>query len=314
MSTYYPCKILNANFNNLCYLKAIANVKDKHDRSAPSNYHWKILKCRMIIFSASSILSCPDKNDVKKIHLIFNRIGDDYDRLNSLFIKYSLIQDGEIHQVTSDVYSMCFFYTMSAKIAPLWNYVGPNYFINNRDFLKVLGPQDGIKLKLFVNDDYTILQLKPVKIHLMKSKEKFISGESITVLPSLNKAVIEEYSKSLPKTGDFKCYKDIRRHWKNIHGYRLPDEEHSYYTVRFWRGGPLTYPEVCLLRSYPIITTLPKNAENIILSKFISTIKLKMPYILGVPVTIMNDSCHHENGFDNVSKTQQISLCTPTQR
>lgn len=46
----------------------------------------------MIIFSASSILSCPDKSDVKQIHIIFNKTGNDYDRLVSLFLKFSLIQ------------------------------------------------------------------------------------------------------------------------------------------------------------------------------------------------------------------------------
>lgn len=46
MSSYYTYVVSNPNFENLGYLKAIANIKDKHDRSAPSNYHWKILKCR----------------------------------------------------------------------------------------------------------------------------------------------------------------------------------------------------------------------------------------------------------------------------
>lgn len=45
---------------------------------------------------------------------------------------------------------MCFLYTMTAKLAPVWNYLGPNYYINNRDFLKTPGPQDGIKLKITV--------------------------------------------------------------------------------------------------------------------------------------------------------------------
>lgn len=40
---------------------------------------------------------------------------------------------------------MCFCYTMSAKLAPSWNVLGYNYFINNRDFLTASGPQDGIK-------------------------------------------------------------------------------------------------------------------------------------------------------------------------
>lgn len=47
---------------------------------------------RMIIFSNSSILSCPDKFDLKKVHIIFNKMSDDYDKLNSLFVKFALIQ------------------------------------------------------------------------------------------------------------------------------------------------------------------------------------------------------------------------------
>ncbi|CAH2104788.1 unnamed protein product [Euphydryas editha] len=318
MSTYYTYEVSNPNFENLGYLKAIANIKDKHDRSAPSNYHWKILKCRMIIFSASSIMACPDKNDVKQVHIIFNKVGNDYDLLTSLFLKFSLIQDGGYHKVTTEMYSMCFLYTMSAKLAPVWNYLGPNYFINNRDFLKAFGPQDGIKLKITVDNEKTILELKPIKINFVKTKEQFSPGESIIVLPSLNKAVVEEHCEVLPKSGDFKCYKDIRRHWKNIHGYRLPEEEHSYYTVRFWRGEPLTYPDICILRSYPIITPVPKNVEKMILSKFINSLKVKISYILGFPLSISNEACLRDssecmNNEKLLSDTQAVSLCTPTQ-
>lgn len=46
----------------------------------------------MIIFSNSSILACPDKKDLKQVHIIFNKAGDDYDKLNSLFMKFSLMQ------------------------------------------------------------------------------------------------------------------------------------------------------------------------------------------------------------------------------
>lgn len=40
--------IVNADFNKLGYVIAIANISDKHDRSTPSDYHWKILKCRYV--------------------------------------------------------------------------------------------------------------------------------------------------------------------------------------------------------------------------------------------------------------------------
>ncbi|KAH9643083.1 hypothetical protein HF086_018436, partial [Spodoptera exigua] len=82
----------NPDFNKLGYIMAVANINDKHDRSTPSDFHWKILKCRMIIFSNSSILACPDKRDVKQVHIIFNKTGDDYDKLISLFLKFSLMQ------------------------------------------------------------------------------------------------------------------------------------------------------------------------------------------------------------------------------
>lgn len=46
----------------------------------------------MIIFSKSSILACPDKKDIKLVHILFNKVGDDYDILNSLLLKFSLLQ------------------------------------------------------------------------------------------------------------------------------------------------------------------------------------------------------------------------------
>lgn len=45
------------------------------------------------------------------------------------------------------------------------------------------------------------------------------------------------------------------------HGYRLPEEEPKYYLVRFWRGEPLTYPDICLTTNYPNIIPIPKNVE-----------------------------------------------------
>lgn len=55
----------------------------------------------MIIFSNSSILACPDKNDVKQVHIIFNKFGDDYDKITSLFMKFSLSQVSNLMNVHS---------------------------------------------------------------------------------------------------------------------------------------------------------------------------------------------------------------------
>ncbi|KAJ0181754.1 hypothetical protein K1T71_002476 [Dendrolimus kikuchii] len=300
----------NPDFEKLGYVVATANLNDKHDRSAPTDYHWKILKCRMIIFSNSSILACPDKQDVKRVHIIFNKLSDDYDKLNSLFTKFCLMQNGSIQKTTPDIFKMCFEYTMTAKIAPNWNTLGTNYLINNRNFLTCNKPQDGLEYHILCNESVTTLKLKPIKIIFLRSRDEFIPGEWIRVLPSLNRATIEDRCQRLPEYGHFKSYKDLRRHWKNIHGYRLPEEEcQSYYMVRFWRGDPLTYPKICILGEFPIITPVPKHTENVVLSNFIQCLKHNFSAVLGQRMIIESSMPEVSLGFPD---TQEVSLCTPT--
>ncbi|XP_075991513.1 uncharacterized protein C18orf63-like [Anticarsia gemmatalis] len=309
--------ISNLDLNNFGYIVAKANICDKHDRSTPSHYHWKILKCRMIIFSNSSILASPDKQDIQQVHVVFRKSGDDFDKLNSLFMKFSLVQDGAIRTTTPDIFQMCFHYTMGAKIAPIWNTIGENYLVNNRDFLLTKGPQDGVRYNVLVdgtNKHVLTLDIAAVKINLMNNNEIFSPGEWIRVLPSLNKATVDEYYEAFPTISKFRCYKDLRRHWKNIHGYRLPEEEGSYYSIQFWRGEPLLYPKLCVIRNFPIITPTPKNLELTIVQRFLSCLKNKMSNILDMVgatwLCIQNVEEKVPSGF---SDTQAVSLCTPTQ-
>ncbi|KAI5641570.1 hypothetical protein NE865_06327 [Phthorimaea operculella] len=275
----------------------------------------------MIIFSNSSILASPDKNDAKQVHIIFNKVGDDFDKLNSLFLKFSLAQEGAIRKVTPEIFQSCFQYTMTAKLAPLWNTLGYEYLINNRDFLTATEPQDGLKWRVCSKDDMTTLELKPVKIHIIRTDEDFHPGEWIRVLPSLFKATINDCFDSLPPSGSFKSYKDLRRHWKNIHGYRLPEEEGSYCSVQFWRGEPLTYPKICVVRNFPIITPVPKNAEKVVLARFLSCLNNKMSHMLGIPLTIVQKNQEETRvapqsagaASEGFNETQAVSLCTPTQ-
>ncbi|XP_053606156.1 uncharacterized protein C18orf63-like [Plodia interpunctella] len=315
---YYNFQFKNPDFDTLGYIIGTANFDDKHDRSAPSDYHWKILKCRMIIFSSSSILACPDNRDLKRVHIIFNKKADDYDKINSMFCKYSLTHDGDVKASTAELFQMCFQYTMSARMAPIWNTLGSNYLINNRDFLTTKGHQEGLKYQIKSNDQTTCISLKPIKIILHQVDVEAKPGEYVRVLPSLNKATVEDCCSSLPKSGSFKSYKDLRRHWKNIHGYRLPEQESSfYYLIQFWRGDPLTYPKHCVMRNFPTVTPVPRSTEKIILSRFISCLNIKFLNLLGHPLSIeQNDgviSNRNRVVDDNVVETQNVSLCTPTQ-
>lgn len=49
MSTIgFEINIENPPFETLGYVIAVANLNDKHDRSTPSDYHWKVLKSRYL--------------------------------------------------------------------------------------------------------------------------------------------------------------------------------------------------------------------------------------------------------------------------
>lgn len=50
--------VVNPDINKLGYIIAIANIRDKHDRSAPSHYHWKILKCRFVYLMNVKLFIC----------------------------------------------------------------------------------------------------------------------------------------------------------------------------------------------------------------------------------------------------------------
>ncbi|CAB3231171.1 unnamed protein product [Arctia plantaginis] len=309
--------IASLDLSKFGYVIAKANICDKHDRSTPSHYHWKILKCRMLIFSSSSILASPDTEDLQQVHIVFSKSGDNFDKLISLFLQFSLIQDGGIRTTTPEIFQICFRYTMNARIAPLWNTLGENYLINNRDFLITKGPQDGVSYNVLVNDKNILsMEIKAVKINLLNT-ETFMPGQWIRVLPSLNKAMIEEHYETLPQISKFRCYKDLRRHWKNIHGYRLPEGEGFYYSIQFWRGEPLLYPRICVIRNFPIITPTPQSLEKVIVQNFLNCLNLKMSNFLGAAITLQNVEDGNDNDLDSNKHyspdTQAVSLCTPTQ-
>lgn len=64
-------------------------------------------------------------------------------------------KDSGIRTTTPEIFQICFRYTMIARVAPLWNTLGENYLIKNRDFLTTKGPQEGISYNVLMNGKTT---------------------------------------------------------------------------------------------------------------------------------------------------------------
>ncbi|XP_041376939.1 uncharacterized protein C18orf63-like isoform X2 [Gigantopelta aegis] len=179
--------------------------------------------------------------------------------------------------------------------------------LQGRDFLTNTGYANAVNMNLVVNKDELFLSIlasavrfPPLQLdHLcldqsemdsiLHSPEEKLHHVSITdcwchVLPSMKRGRIFSVSRGVPDSGPFKCYRDFKRHWKNMYGYRLPetDEDFFYYEVTFRASGcgkMFTYPGVCLRAMN--IQRIPRVDCKPILVEFLQDLHSKMPSVCG---------------------------------
>ncbi|VDI51369.1 Hypothetical predicted protein [Mytilus galloprovincialis] len=93
----------------------------------------------------------------------------------------------------------------------------------------------------------------PCYNNFLQNKSAIIHQHSIPmvwchILPSMKKGTIVNITHELPDDGPFRSYKELKRHWKNHYGYRLPEEEEGmiYYQINFRPLGERLF-------SYPLL-------------------------------------------------------------
>ncbi|XP_052133135.1 uncharacterized protein C18orf63-like, partial [Frankliniella occidentalis] len=120
--------------------------------------------------------------------------------------------------------------------------------------------------------------------------EMCIGQPWVHVLPSLKRGLIVGISKTLPEETPFRRYKDLRRHWKNMYGYRLSEEPADMYCSVYFRalgGVPMTYPWPCLTPRMPSgLRCL--DVQAVVLS-FLADVALRMPTVCGEPSPVAVD-------------------------
>ncbi|XP_066603607.1 uncharacterized protein [Prorops nasuta] len=79
---------------------------------------------------------------------------------------------------------------------------------------------------------------------------KSFCSQWVYVLPSMKKGRVLSISKQLPPQSIFADYTQLRRHWKNMYGYRLPTTADNilFYEIQFPVPNPYSfiYPHICL--------------------------------------------------------------------
>ncbi|XP_046828623.1 uncharacterized protein C18orf63-like isoform X1 [Vespa crabro] len=277
---------------------------------AKSNYHWQTLKCRLIIHILPEIIASPIPGTDNSISIItsneFLETGKLQKTLRTLNMLFKSPQT-----VTVEGYIVCLNYTIECKLAPMWNKVG-QYYIQGKHFYTSMQEMNALKLQISINDGNVLFKFQPRKLkipfiqledfYLLRSSildflidnNGFINltefSQSVYVLPSMSMGKVISVVKKIPSSCPFKDYEQMRRHWKNMYGYRLPKTPEGiiYYNIKFSSPGVnhFTYPSTCV--ALKPLQLFPSNDNEYIISQFIDDIRKTISEICGKKLQLLS--------------------------
>uniref|UniRef100_A0A8C4R747 DUF4708 domain-containing protein n=1 Tax=Eptatretus burgeri TaxID=7764 RepID=A0A8C4R747_EPTBU len=198
----------------------------------------QVLHCRELLFTNLEVLASPVPDTIDEIFIVTSRNFLNSRRIQE-FAKRIGAKMEEIMPVTCAVLQCCLSYTLIAKLAPKWNKAG-NLLIQGFE-VTVQDKQICIALEA-----YTI-RLPPSQLEefgvsptvlqwFNRSQDASIPHHAIAsrwsyILPSMKKGEIASVTHKLPADSELHSYLDIKKHWRNMYGYTLPDmpDQHIIY-------------------------------------------------------------------------------------
>ncbi|XP_043195196.1 uncharacterized protein C18orf63-like [Amphibalanus amphitrite] len=280
-------------------LTALLVLFEKPGDEAPGK---QVLRCRELIFRCPVVLASPS-DDAEAVLVVVPRAFSLFPTLAEMRARVL----GE-RPAGPDDFACCLRYTLQAKLAPQWNVVG-ELLLQGRDFLQVTGPVNGVRLQVNVTEEDVclsaqacVVRLPPLRLSDLGASpvalvdfnarltdvisESQLTGRWCHILPRMTKGQVATVTRHLPPSGPFAAYRDLKRHWKNMYGYRLPEEEPAHYVnVNFRLVGPqlFTYPPLCLRNGSPVFLARP--APRPILTALLRDLHVKVGSVCGQPLS-----------------------------
>ncbi|XP_061429140.1 uncharacterized protein C18orf63-like [Lethenteron reissneri] len=281
-----------------------------HPGPHDDNRAQQILRCRELLFLNPEVLSAPLLNTTKNI-IIVTSIS---------FLKSGKIQ-GFVQRVKAKVQDvqrampaevqMCLTYTLIARLAPGWNKVG-DVLVQGRDFMMKTCKQNAVGLQVNVTDKQVCIAIDVFTVRLPPPAledfdistaviQRFLASDFATispasifsrwcyVLPSMKKGEIVSVTHALLPKSSLQSYNDLRKHWKNMHGYRLPQEEQDrtiYCHINFKLLGErlFSYP-LWSLRS-DAVQFVGRGDHGGVLNTFLGDLHNRLPAMCGFPMRL----------------------------
>ncbi|XP_078689239.1 uncharacterized protein LOC144920764 [Branchiostoma floridae x Branchiostoma belcheri] len=272
--------------------------------AATGKFQLQITKCRELIFTEAGILASPSVDDYDTINIIVQSSIYESGKLKPRFEKMNL-SVSEVSDVTLSLLQSCLMYTIVARLAPNWNKVG-DILVQGRDFLMCKGPMNAVKVQMTACADEVCMAVEAKTVKLPQTKiedfavdpqaswifynnpyavisEHFIEDRWCYVLPSNKKGQVISVTRQLPENCPFQGYKDLRRHWKNTYGYRLPESEDGlfYYNIYFRPIGENTFTYPCWCVRKCDIVELMRTDSAAVAAAFLADLHARLPAMCG---------------------------------
>nr|XP_026691807.1 uncharacterized protein C18orf63-like isoform X1 [Ciona intestinalis] len=269
-----------------------------------NTYAIQVLKCRQLLYLCADVLASPRTNDrtlidaVMHVQLYKRLLSSLCQRLDLKAIHASVVQNYVIER--------CVRYTLHFKLSPQWNAVA-DYLIHGPEFLTCCAKMEAVKLDVKIVDGEMVLlvnahlvRLPPAELEHFRicpdALERFqndsnfkihegtINLPTCHVLPTMNRAQVIAVSHNV--TTDtlnrmLKGCSNLKKYWKNLYGYRLPEIDEIYCSVLVMNmnGHSFTYPLTCL-RTRPI-QCMPRCDAPDITRNFMASVQQKFEKLCG---------------------------------
>ncbi|XP_078543937.1 uncharacterized protein C18orf63 homolog isoform X2 [Lissotriton helveticus] len=269
----------------------------------------QIKLCRYLLFRYQDVVTSPVPDELNQILLItsipFYKAG----KIQAVVVKHGSKMEPPL-RVTPALLQTCLSYTLTARLAPTWNKAG-HLLIQVMD-LYVSETQLCISLTVHTvrlpPPELGEFDISASTIRIFgSSKFAVIPVEAISsnwcyVLPSMKMGQIMNVHHTIPPESPFLSYKDLQLHWRNLYGYKLPedhDDDIVYCSVYFKPIGErlFTYP-FCCLRSQPV-QFFPRTDLDGVLTAFITDLKCTLPHLCGYPVRMTSKPCYSTKQLSN---------------
>ena len=268
---------------------------------------FQVVLCKHLLYSEPGLLGFPLKGQIKSFLICLSKKYFNTKKIQNRLAKNTLTIE-KVEQASPESFLNCMNFSIFTKLSPQFNAVA-EYYVDGENFLWFESRLSAFTADFYIVPNRVDIHLKTYSIslpvlridqlnvpsgHLIPYQnnpmvdfipQEFIGNKRCLVLPSLKKGNIVSIHKRFPPNDCFPNYHSLKLFWKNVYGYKLPENEKAIFFINISFGFSKSfflYPSCCIRYSEPIIL---KRQNLHIIENLYNLLRESFPSICGFSVS-----------------------------